>query len=79
MGPHLIDFLTIDRQFSVGTCDDVGAVVDGGRLVLVVVVDTEKLEVNALLFKAVRDFITFLRFTYIIIPSFYIIILSSKK
>ena len=56
MGPHLIDFLTIDRQFSVGTCDDVGAVVDVGRLVLVVVVDTEKLEVNALLFKAVRDF-----------------------
>ena len=59
MGPHLIDFLTVDRQFSVGTCDDVEAVADVGRLVLVVVVDTKKLEVNALLFKAARDLLLF--------------------
>ena len=42
-----IDFSIINRRFLVASCDVVGAEVDIDELVLVVTVDTEKLEVNA--------------------------------
>ena len=42
-----IDFSIINRRFLVASCDVVGAEVDIDELVLVVTVDTEKLEVHA--------------------------------
>ena len=42
-----IDFSIINRRFLVASCDVDGAEVDIDELVLVVTVDTEKLEVNA--------------------------------
>ena len=42
-----IDFSIINRRFLVASCDVVEAEVDIDELVLVVTVDTEKLEVNA--------------------------------